>query len=249
VSADRSRMPFGHRSYGSIGHLPGSRLGPADHVVAEGQAKICCEKVRDRHDLVIVQEKVDGSNVAAGMIDGRIVAITRAGYLAATSPYPQHWAWARWVEQNEHRFREVIREGERLCGEWLALAHGTQYELPHEPFVAFDLMIGTFRASFRMFHNRLRGEFITPALIHLGGSISIAEVNERIQTSLHGAPGPAEGAVWRIERQGTVDFLAKWVRPGKVDGCFLPEQNGGVSTWNWRPPAAWLMGPPDPPIV
>lgn len=46
-----------------------------------------------------------------------------------------------------------------------------------------------------------------------------------------------EGAVWRVERTQagvtTVDFLAKFVRPGKVDGCYLPELNGGEAVWNW----------------
>jgi hypothetical protein len=49
-----------------------------------------------------------------------------------------------------------------------------------------------------------------------------------------------EGAVWRVERRegsGTrVDFLAKYVRPDKVDGSLLPENTGRAAVWNWRPP-------------
>lgn len=47
--------------------------------------------------------------------------------------------------------------------------------------------------------------------------------------------GPVEGAVYRVERRGEVDFLAKWVRPDKQDGCYLPEVSGGEAVWNWRP--------------
>jgi hypothetical protein len=32
-----------------------------------------------------------------------------------------------------------------------------------------------------------------------------------------------------------VDFLAKWVRPDKVDGMYLPEISGKEPVWNWRP--------------
>lgn len=32
--------PLGHKAYGSIPHLPTSRLGPGDHHVTEGQARI-----------------------------------------------------------------------------------------------------------------------------------------------------------------------------------------------------------------
>jgi hypothetical protein len=41
--------------------------------------------------------------------------------------------------------------------------------------------------------------------------------------------------VYRVERKGRFDYLAKYVRPGKVDGKYLPELNGGDAVWNWRP--------------
>jgi hypothetical protein len=39
--------PFGGKSYGSIGHFPTSRLGPGDHKIADGQARILTERARD----------------------------------------------------------------------------------------------------------------------------------------------------------------------------------------------------------
>jgi hypothetical protein len=38
----------------------------------------------------------------------------------------------------------------------------------------------------------------------------------------HGFLDKPEDAVRRIEHCGEFDFLAKWVRPGKVDGRDLP---------------------------
>jgi hypothetical protein len=49
--------PLGFKNYGSIGHLPCSRMGPGDHSVHEGQARICLEKARDKHDRIFVTEK------------------------------------------------------------------------------------------------------------------------------------------------------------------------------------------------
>jgi len=132
--------PLGRKNYGSIGHLPCSRMGPADHKITDGQERIATLTPRDKHDTVIVQEKLDGSNVGVAMKDGKIYAISRAGYEAKTSPYVQHRAFSDWVYENECRFRSVLSEGMRLCGEWLHTAHGTIYALPHEPFVAFDLI-------------------------------------------------------------------------------------------------------------
>lgn len=43
-------------------------------------------QTRDRHDLVIVQEKLDGSNVGIARLNGEILALTRAGYLAPPCP-------------------------------------------------------------------------------------------------------------------------------------------------------------------
>lgn len=242
--------PLGGKSYGHIAHLPGSRMGPGDHKCHEGQKRIATEKARDKHDFVIVQEKLDGSNVGVARVNGTILALTRAGYLANTSPYEQHWKFGEWVAVNQPRFLAVLRDGERLCGEWLAQAHGTRYNLHHEPFVVFDLMTGNERATLNELTDRLSMasvELVQPRLIHQGEPFSIEASLKAIETSGHGAIDPVEGAVWRVERnvstspsQGSarkwrVDFLAKYVRPEKQDGIYLPENNNGESIWNWQP--------------
>lgn len=56
----------------------------------------------------------------------------------------------------------------------------------------------------------------------------------------HGAIDPIEGTVWRVERRGEFDFLVKYVRPEKKDGCYLPEASGLPAVWNWRPQAERL---------
>lgn len=242
------RKPLGGKSYGHIPHFPGSRMGPGDHKCSDGQLRIATEKVRDRHDRIIVQEKLDGSNVGVARIDGVILPLTRAGYVADTSPYEQHWRFGEWVYAHQSRFLEVLREGERLCGEWLMQAHGTRYVLPHEPFVVFDLIHG----QTRVIQDELRDRvmplgFIIPRTFHDGDEpLSIREALEAIKKSGHGAIDPVEGAVWRVERNAQinrsqserawiVDYLAKYVRPDKVDGCYLPEKTGGEPIWNWRP--------------
>ncbi|MEW6770092.1 MAG: RNA ligase family protein [Bacillota bacterium] len=242
--------PLGHKSYGSIPHLPGSRAGPGDHHCSEGQYRIATKRARDKWDVVIVQEKLDGSNVACAKINGVIVPLVRAGYNAETSPYEQHHLFARWVLHPERyeRFDALLSEGERVCGEWLAQAHGTRYELLHEPFVPFDIMRGIERLPFPDFKARILScGFVCPNTIWEGGPLSVEEAMSRLQVSGHGAIDPVEGAVWRVERyelvdkqkggerRRVVDFLAKYVRPDKVDGLYLPECSGGAPVWNWYP--------------
>lgn len=228
--------PFGGKAYGSTPHLPGSRVGPGDHHCHEGQERICTTKARDKHDRVIVTEKLDGSNVAVGKKDGAVIALTRAGYLADTSPYPQHHYFARWVESNVGRFDALLTEGEMVNGEWLALAHGTRYALEHEPFVAFSMAKDKRRLPWDEVSVRCAGrDVVTAAVIHDGGPLSIERMRELIAHSNHGAIDPVEGAVWRVESRGEFDFLAKWVSPEKADGKYLTDITGHAEIWHWLP--------------
>lgn len=229
--------PLGQKAYGSIPHLPGSRRGPADIGLDEHQARILTEKARDKHDLVIVQEKLDGSCVAVAKINGVIVPLIRAGYTAAGSNWKQHHFFHDWAMAREKRFAALLDEGERCVGEWLMEAHGTRYTLPHEPFVVFDIM--------RKGHERIEvvtvnslcnlHGFTHPRVIHIGLPMSIADMLTKLEPSGHGALDPVEGAVWRVERKGEVDFLGKYVRPDKVDGKYLENVSGQPTIYNWQP--------------
>jgi len=241
----KNEKPLGHKSYGSIPHLPNSRAGEKDFQANSGQVLIATEKARDKNDIIIVQEKVDGSNCAVAKIGQEIVALGRAGFRAETSPYEQHRLFAWWVETQRERFNTMLDDGERIVGEWMAQAHGTRYNLIEEPFIVFDLIRGHERTPHREFNTRVAGSLLpTPRLISCGDPISVDEVLKRLEPSGHGAIGLAEGAVWRVERISTgkkgekkqvVDYLAKYVRPEKVDGCLLPEKTGGEAVWNWYP--------------
>ena len=78
-----------------------------------------------------------------------------------------------------------------------------------------------------------------PKLLFMGQgqSFAVAEAMKKLgEFGFHGALEPAEGAVWRVERMGKVDFLGKYVRPDKADGRYLPELSCTAAVWNWRPP-------------
>jgi len=230
--------PLDRQCYVSIVHLPCSRIGPGDHKITEGQARILTIKPRDRKDRIIVSEKLDGSNVGVANLGGKILALGRSGYLAQSSPYEHHQLFAAWVRENEDRFG-FLKDGERLCGEWLALAHGTRYELKHEPFVAFDIMRGEERAIFEEFSGRVGAAGIcVPTVLFTGQgeSFAVEDAMKKLgEFGFHGAIDAVEGAVWRVEREGEVDFLGKYVRGDKVGGVYLPELSGSTPIWNWRP--------------
>ena len=198
--------------------------------------RILTVRTRDQLDLVTVQEKLDGSCVAVGKLNGEILPLIRAGYLATQSHYEQHHYFADWVGQNRPRFDFLLDEGERCAGEWLMEAHGTVYNLPHEPFVIFDILRKHRRTPASIVKERAeRQGFVTPRVVHVGGAISIEDVVLRLDPSGHGAVGLVEGAVWRLEREGAVEYLAKYVRPQKDPGEFFSHRSGQPTIYNWRP--------------
>jgi ATP-dependent RNA circularization protein (DNA/RNA ligase family) len=231
-----NKKPLGHKAYGSIPHLPNSRLGSGDYHIEIGQALIATKKARDENDLIIVQEKLDGSNCCVAKLNGQILPLVRSGYLADTSPYEQHHLFSRWVKANEKRFDKLLNENERVCGEWLAQAHGTIYKLIHEPFVVFDLF--TKKNERLTYHNFLLKVlplgFVIPNLVHIGQPLAVEKALKKIEVSGHGAVDEVEGVIYRVERNGKVDFLAKYVKHSKIDGKYFPENNNGQIIWNWH---------------
>lgn len=229
--------PLGHKAYGSIPHLPNSRMGPADHHCSIGQANICTVKPRDRHDLIVVQEKLDGSCCAVYRKGNEFLALTRAGHLAESSQYEQHKLFANWVKENEERFAAVLQDGERLVGEWLAQAHGTIYIVEAwNVFVPFDIVLGQERVTYHKFFDRVAEHFLIPACMQAKNKpMSVQKAMSKLgEYGWHDAKTPIEGAIWRVERKGKVDFLAKYVRPDKIDGLYLPEISGKETVWNWK---------------
>lgn len=216
----KSEKPLGIKAYGSIPHLIGSRAGVGDKRITQGQHDIVCVKKRN-NDIVIAQEKLDGSCVAVAKIDNKIIPLMRAGYLAETSKYEQHRVFAGWVENNQAVFFGILNNGERIVGEWLYEAHGTLIKLKHEPFVAFDIMSGHARVNFEEFMDRVSNSFITPFVYNYGPSISVGRILEILDGESQHGQEKIEGLVFRVETNEEVNFLAKYVRHDYEAGKYM----------------------------
>lgn len=233
--------PLNRKNYGSIPHLLGSKLGSTDKYVNEGQHRIMTEKTRDKHDYVIVTEKYDGSNVGIAKVNGKIIAITRSGYLAETSPYTQHHYFAKWVEMQGDRF-DFIGENERIAGEWMMCAHGIKYDVLKDPFIAFDYFTSN---NERMLHFDLisktaNAEIETPRIIfhgfqafRLDWALEELNGNKHLHTVI--AQGKPEGLVYRVERKGKFDYAAKFVRQDHKCGIYIIDIPETKLTWNIDP--------------
>ncbi len=247
--------PLNMKAYGKIPHLQGSRLGPGDHHVNHGQNAMCLTKAVEKVDVVIVQEKYDGSCTAVAKHEGQIIPLNRSGYVASTSPYDNIRMFGDWVYRRSEIFDRLLEEGERAVGEWLGQAIGTLYKINRatEAWVLFDIMDGHDRISQQRINKRMadrHAHFCRPEVIHIGSPLSLHDTVPRLTTSPYIgqhvpiAFGPPEGMVYRVERESaseplargaTTVLIAKWVRHDKLDGYLIPSLSGLDPVWNWRP--------------
>lgn len=229
------------KSYGSIPHLPGSKYGNRDDKGCSPEMSLLfTTKKKHNYDTITVTEKLDGSNVGITNINGKYVPINHAGYPAISSPRVQHRLFAIWVYQHITTIKETIpNNGDRICGEWLAQAHGTRYDLTQyrSPFVAFDIIRNNKRIPYTEFRTICTNTGIPPTPLLWKGPEPCP-----IETALsllgnhgqYGALDLAEGCVWRLERNGEYLAMAKYVRPEKEIGQYLPEKSGKPPVWNLK---------------
>jgi hypothetical protein len=227
--------PLGTKNYGSIPHLSSSKLGEGDYFIHEGQERILTEKKRDKHDEILVFEKYDGSNVGIGKVENKIFALTRAGYEAKTSRYKQHHLFSDWVYKRENLFNDMLSNGERITGEWLAQAHGLIYNISVEPIVFFDYFAGKKRVLYDEVSSKaIEYGLQLPRILHKGNSIEVETILPTLNLRTKGIESVElpEGIVYRVERKGEVDFLAKWVRSDFPTGKFCINVEEKDLVWN-----------------
>jgi RNA ligase len=219
--------------YPKIPHLPSSRTGIRDRHCGLVAAKRLLEKSQPG-DTVIVQEKLDGSNVIVSRVNGQLMALGRDGKRCQNSRNTNRQAFAEWLETNQDRFDWLLNL-ERLACEWLPVAHGTRYALPHEPIVALDFFdaAGT-RATLQNLQHKISDSSLTiPHVIHVGPAISLQAALEKLgRHGFHGALDESEGLVYRLERANRLLMLAKYVRHGKIDGLYLSDHTGLEDVYN-----------------
>jgi hypothetical protein len=226
--------PLGRKAYFKIAHLPGSRTGIADRTAPAGLVERFLRAPRSG-EVVIVEEKLDGSCVAVARVGDQVLALGREGSLASRSQNPGRQLFAAWIEERRAAFAGLLQSGEWLVGEWLALAHSTRYAPCPSPFVAFDGFSHGRQWTHDELGARIAGTLVRPVVLHRGGAFGIDAMLAKLGAGGHGAIDPPEGAVWRLERGGRVVGMAKYVRSDKIAGALLPENSGRDAVWNWKP--------------
>jgi hypothetical protein len=143
---------------------------------------------------------VEAMNAAVLRQGDLLYPLVRKGYDCRTNDHEWIKAFANFVDANTERFLRLLTDGERVCGEWMVKTHTLSYKLPHEPFIAFDLIEGTERKRYFDFRNRVLAEgFVITGLVHLGEAISAQAALDMLGNGYHGVVGEPEGLVYRYE--------------------------------------------------
>ena len=228
--------PLGGKAYGSIPHLPGSKFGNREDKGIDVKTANYFLKNPGKDNLILVTEKLDGTCVSVAKIDDEIIPLIRAGYKADTSKWVQHHLFAEWVRENRDKF-DNLKNNERICGEWLAMAHGTIYNLEGRvPFVPFDLFTGTTRKPYKELMDYCNGNDLSYATLLYYGEGYGCDIETALRNlgdrGYYGAVDIAEGCVWRWERKNGIIMMAKYVRPEKEIGKYLEGVTGKGPIWN-----------------
>ena len=132
--------------------------------------------------------------------DGYLYPLIRKGYDCRANPYNWINNFANFVQQNEQRLMSLLKDGERICGEWMIKTHTLSYKLPHEPFIAFDIICGSDRVPYFNFRERaVNAGFVTAGLVHAGEAMSSGMALGLLGSGYHGVIGDPEGLVYRYE--------------------------------------------------
>lgn len=213
------------KNYGSIPHLLGSKLGQHDKFITQGQNDIATKKARDWKDTIWVTEKIDGSNVGVVKQKDEVYAVTRSGYLCSESKFKTHHNFLNgFFHLFKNDLRQILNNGERMAFEFVDTKNPCSIEYEFNKVYLLDYFdLNNKRRPFLdlIWLSGLLNIDI-PRIIHAGQPIDVKRLIKQ-EYALHSlyTNEQAEGMVYRVERNGEFDFMAKWVRQDFIPGKLL----------------------------
>lgn len=202
--------------FGSTGTADDKRLGEAesDRFIADPS--------------LIVEEKIDGTNVGIHFTDGEMVLQCR-GHLITEGMHPQYDLFKQWATVKRPVLEERLGSRFILFGEWVHARHSILYRKLSHYFFEFDVYDkrdGEFLDLDRRFELLADSSVETVPVLHRG-PLTREQLEPLIGPSLFDAQfdNPLtgrtddlmEGLYLRTESGGTVSGRAKFVRPEFVE--------------------------------
>jgi hypothetical protein len=205
-------------------HLFGSKGTDDDKHLSEA------ESIRFIDDgSLIVEEKVDGTNVGIHFTESGELALQCRGHLITEGMHPQYDLFKQWATVKSPLLKERLASRYILFGEWLYARHSVHYRrLPHY-FFEFDIY-DKYERAFLSLERRvelLRNTAIQTVPVLSVGSLKRKELEALIGPSAFDSEfenpitgrtdNLMEGLYLRTEKNGFVTGRAKFVRPEFVE--------------------------------
>lgn len=119
----------------NFGYAEGGEVAPTEpEVEFQGFGKI--QRLYDSAKGVIITEKLDGTNAAIHVRDGRVVGIQSRKRLI--TPEDDNFGFARWVTDNAEALADVLGDGLHF-GEWYGKGIQRGYGIDEKRFALFNV--------------------------------------------------------------------------------------------------------------
>nr|MBQ8891117.1 RNA ligase family protein [Clostridia bacterium] len=114
-------------------HLEGSRLQEGD----EDLSRVRFSEIRNKH--LVVEEKLDGANVAVSFLSGELMLQSRGHYLRGGARERHYELFKLWAARHREELYSILGDRYIMYGEWMYSKHRVYYNsLPHY-FIEFDI--------------------------------------------------------------------------------------------------------------
>lgn len=205
-------------------HLFGSKGTDDDKHLGEAESK---EFIAD--ESLIVEEKIDGTNVGIHFSESGEMVLQCRGHLITEGMHPQYDLFKQWAAVKRHVLEEQLQNRFILFGEWVYARHSIHYRKLTHYFFEFDIYDKE-QEAFLDLERRLwllEGTGIqTVPVVHtstvdrddLEDLIGPSQFDSHFENPITKRPDNLmEGLYLRTEADGAVTGRAKFVRPEFVE--------------------------------
>lgn len=214
---DFTKYPRTRHLFGSKGTDDDRHLGEVESQRFVAQASL------------IVEEKIDGTNVGIHFTDAGQMILQCRGHLITEGMHPQYDLFKQWAAVKRQILEQQLQNRFILYGEWVYARHSIHYRRLTHYFFEFDI------------YDKQQGEFLDLkrrlSLLHKMGiqTVPVVHTGKIRREELYGLIGPShfdsrfenpitkqsdnlmEGLYLRTEADGVVTARAKVVRPEFIE--------------------------------
>jgi hypothetical protein len=232
---ERSDEKLISNNFGTIGHLSGSKLiDEKDKLLNEEEQRKFTVCKRDKNDLVIITEKIDGMNAGVAKKNGYLYPVNKQGYdvrnMGSVNKELEILGveWAKWVDENYPLYDKLLVEGERLVFENCIVQHTLRYNFRNDPvFLLAKYNLDGKRINYQCLTELAKSHGIQqPPLLNIGVALPAQLVINQYPKGLIGVQGQIEGIVYNYEHNNEHIGCAKYVS-NPLMGTINPKVNFG----------------------